>query len=104
MLTATRSGLTSSIRASTASGSIPWLFRRDSMLGAPGLIEAWRRGNVAIANAPGTGVADDKVIYPYVPAMIRYYLGEEPLMDNVPTFDLTDDQQRHTLSPTSTRW
>ena len=64
------------------------------MLGAPGLIEAWRRGNVAIANAPGTGVADDKVIYPYVPAMIRYYLGEEPLMDNVPTYDLTDAQQQ----------
>jgi uncharacterized circularly permuted ATP-grasp superfamily protein len=71
----------------------PLVFRRDSMLGAPGLIEAWRRGNVAIANAPGTGVADDKVIYPYVPAMIRYYLGEEPLMDNVPTYDLTDDVQ-----------
>src|ERR1039457_2999582 len=72
----------------------PLVFRRDSMLGAPGLIEAWRRGNVAIANAPGTGVADDKVIYPYVPAMIRSYLGEEPLIDNVPTYDLTDDQQQ----------
>jgi uncharacterized circularly permuted ATP-grasp superfamily protein len=72
----------------------PLVFRRDSMLGAPGLIEAWRRGNVAIANAPGTGVADDKVIYPYVPAMIRYYLGEEPLMDNVPTWDLTDERQQ----------
>jgi uncharacterized circularly permuted ATP-grasp superfamily protein len=71
----------------------PLVFRRDSMLGAPGLIEAWRRGNVAIANAPGTGVADDKVIYPYVPAMIRYYLGEEPLMDNVATYDLTDERQ-----------
>ena len=82
----------------------PLVFRRDSMLGAPGLIEAWRRGNVAIANAPGTGVADDKVIYPYVPAMIRYYLGEEPLMDNVPTYDLTDDVSRHMLSPTSTGW
>ncbi len=64
------------------------------MLGAPGIIEAWRRGNVAIANAPGTGVADDKAIYPYVPAMIRYYLGEEPLIDNVPTFDLADAVQR----------
>jgi uncharacterized circularly permuted ATP-grasp superfamily protein len=71
----------------------PLVFRRDSMLGAPGIIEAWRRGNVAIANAPGTGVADDKAIYPYVPAMIRYYLGEEPLIDNVPTYDLGDDQQ-----------
>ncbi len=71
----------------------PLVFRRDSMLGAPGIIEAWRRGNVAIANAPGTGVADDKAIYPYVPAMIRYYLGEEPLLDNVPTYDLGDAQQ-----------
>jgi uncharacterized circularly permuted ATP-grasp superfamily protein len=72
----------------------PLVFRSESMLGAPGLIEAWRRGNVAIANAPGTGVADDKAIYPYVPAMIRYYLGEEPLIDNVPTFDLGDPMQR----------
>jgi uncharacterized circularly permuted ATP-grasp superfamily protein len=72
----------------------PLVFRSESMLGAPGLIEAWRRGNVAIANAPGTGVADDKAIYPYVPAMIRYYLGEEPLIDNVPTFDLGDRAQR----------
>jgi uncharacterized circularly permuted ATP-grasp superfamily protein len=72
----------------------PLVFRSESMLGAPGIIEAWRRGNVAIANAPGTGVADDKAIYPYVPAMIRYYLGEEPLIDNVPTFDLADRVQR----------
>ena len=71
----------------------PLVFRSDSVLGAPGLIEAWRRGHVAIANAPGTGVADDKAIYPYVPAMIRYYLGEEPLMDNVPTYDLGDERQ-----------
>jgi uncharacterized circularly permuted ATP-grasp superfamily protein len=72
----------------------PLVFRSESMLGAPGIIEAWRRGNVAIANAPGTGVADDKAIYPYVPALIRYYLGEEPLMDNVPTYDLGDRVQR----------
>lgn len=72
----------------------PLVFRSESMLGAPGIIEAWRRGNVAIANAPGTGVADDKAIYPYVPEMIRYYLGEEPLLDNVPTYDLGDDTQR----------
>jgi uncharacterized circularly permuted ATP-grasp superfamily protein len=72
----------------------PLVFRSESMLGAPGIIEAWRRGNVAIANAPGTGVADDKGIYPYVPAMIRYYLGEEPLIDNVPTYDLGDKRQR----------
>ena len=72
----------------------PLVFRPDSMLGVPGLIDAWRRGNVALANAPGTGVADDKAIYPYVPKMIRYFLGEEPLLPNVPTFDLTDDVQR----------
>ena len=71
----------------------PLVFQRDSLLGAPGIIEAWRRGYVAIANAPGTGVADDKAIYPYVPAMIRYYLGEEPLFDNVPTYDLSDPVQ-----------
>jgi uncharacterized circularly permuted ATP-grasp superfamily protein len=71
----------------------PLVFRRDSLLGAPGIIEAWRRGHVAIANAPGTGVADDKAIYPYVPAMIRYYLGEEPLFDNVTTYDLGDAVQ-----------
>lgn len=69
------------------------------MLGAPGIIEAWRRGNVAIANAPGTGVADDKAIYPYVPSMIRYFLGEEPLIHNVPTYDLADRVQRdHVLA------
>jgi uncharacterized circularly permuted ATP-grasp superfamily protein len=72
----------------------PLVFRPDSMLGTPGIIEAWRRGNVALANAPGTGVADDKAVYPYVPAMIRYYLGEAPLMDNVPTYDVADDRQR----------
>lgn len=72
----------------------PLVFRSESMLGVPGIIEAWRRGNVAIANAPGTGVADDKAIYPYVPAMIRYYLGEDPLIQNVPTFDLGDRVQR----------
>ena len=72
----------------------PLLFRPESLLGPPGLVEAWRRGNVAIANAPGSGVADDKAIYPYVPAMVRYYLGEEPLIDNVPTYDISDDRQR----------
>ena len=77
----------------------PLVFRPDSMLGTPGIIEAWRRGNVALANAPGTGVADDKAIYPYVPAMIRYYLGEEPLIPNVPTYDVGDDvQRRHVVA------
>ena len=50
------------------------------MLGAPGLLNAYRAGNVTLANAPGTGVADDKAVYPYVPEMIRYYLGEEPIL------------------------
>jgi uncharacterized circularly permuted ATP-grasp superfamily protein len=64
----------------------PQVFRADSMLGVPGLMEVYQTGRVAIANAPGTGIADDKVIYAYVPAMIQYYLGEEPLLPNVPTY------------------
>jgi uncharacterized circularly permuted ATP-grasp superfamily protein len=72
----------------------PLELRPDSLLGVPGLMRAFREGNVAIANAPGTGVADDKAIYHYVPEMIRYYLGEEPLIENVPTFLLTDPEER----------
>jgi uncharacterized circularly permuted ATP-grasp superfamily protein len=64
----------------------PLAFRSDSMLGVPGLFEAYRNGHVALANAPGTGVADDKVIYAFVPEMIRYYLNEEPILPNVPTY------------------
>ena len=64
----------------------PLAFRSDSQLGVPGLFYAYRLGNVVIANAPGTGVADDKSIYPYVPNMIRYYLDEEPLLANVKTY------------------
>jgi len=64
----------------------PLVFRRDSLLGVPGLMEVYQQGRVAIANAPGTGVADDKVVYAYVPEMIRYYLGEEPILPNVPTY------------------
>ncbi|MDE2517638.1 MAG: circularly permuted type 2 ATP-grasp protein [Rhodospirillales bacterium] len=63
----------------------PTVFRADSMLGVPGLIGAWRRGNVALANAVGTGVADDKAIYAYMPRIIRYYLSEEPILANVDT-------------------
>ena len=72
----------------------PLTFRPDSSLGVPGLINAYRAGNVALANAVGTGIADDKVIYAYVPAMIKYYLGEEALLPNVPTFLSSDDAQR----------
>jgi uncharacterized circularly permuted ATP-grasp superfamily protein len=64
----------------------PEEFRPDSLLGVRGLMAAYRAGRVAIANAPGTGVADDKLIYAYVPEMIRYYLGEEPIIENVPTY------------------
>jgi uncharacterized circularly permuted ATP-grasp superfamily protein len=64
----------------------PQVFIKDSALGISGLMEVYRAGRVAIANAPGTGIADDKVIYAYVPDMIRYYLGEEPLLSNVPTY------------------
>ena len=64
----------------------PEVFREDSTLGVPGLMRAWKAGNVAIANAPGSGVADDKVIYAYVPEMIRYYLKEEPKLRSVKTY------------------
>ena len=64
----------------------PLEFRADSMLGVPGLMAAYRAGRVALANAPGNGVADDKVIYAYVPDMIRYYEGEDPILPNVPTY------------------
>ena len=64
----------------------PLAFRPDSMLGVPGLFSAYRAGRVTLANAIGTGVADDKSIYPYVPEMIRFYLSEEPVLSNVPTF------------------
>lgn len=64
----------------------PETFRRDSMLGVPGIMRAWRAGKVAIANAPGSGVADDKIVYAFVPEMIRFYLKEKPLIDSVKTY------------------
>ncbi len=72
----------------------PLCFRRDSGLGVPGLFNAYRAGSVALANAVGTGVADDKAVYAYVPAIIRYYLGEEPILANVQTYLLSDLSQR----------
>jgi uncharacterized circularly permuted ATP-grasp superfamily protein len=72
----------------------PQVFNEDSTLGVPGLMRAWRAGNVAIANAPGCGVADDKVIYTYVPEMIRYYLNEKPLLENVPSYRCVEKDQR----------
>ena len=64
----------------------PEVFRKDSLLGCKGLIRAWRQGNVSIVNAPGSGIADDKAIYAYVPKMIRFYLKEEPIIKNVETY------------------
>ncbi len=72
----------------------PDVFREDSMLGVPGLMRAWKAGNVAIANAPGAGVADDKVVYAWVPDMIRFYFDEEPLIPNVPTYRCMYDDER----------
>ena len=71
----------------------PKTFNKDSIIGVPGLMNAWLKGNVAIANAPGAGVADDKVVYTYVPKMIEYYLGEKPILDNVPSFLCSDKEQ-----------
>ena len=71
----------------------PLEFRPDSLLGVPGLVRAYRAGTVAVANAFGTGVADDKAIYHYVPEMVKFYLGEEPILDNVQTYLLSDPEQ-----------
>jgi len=77
----------------------PEVFREDSALGAKGIMRAWKAGNVAIANAPGAGVADDKVVYSYVPDIIRYYLNEEPILANVPTWRCEDtDSLEHVLA------
>ena len=72
----------------------PEAFDPDSVLGVPGLMRAWRNGKVALANAPGAGVADDKVVYAYVPEIIRYYLKEEPILKNVETFLCDDPEQQ----------
>lgn len=64
----------------------PKIFRKDSLLGVPGIIDAYKAGNIALANAPGTGIADDKAIYSYVPDIIKYYLDEDPIIPNVPTY------------------
>ncbi len=64
----------------------PLAFRDDSTLGVPGLLDVYRAGHVTLANAIGTGIADDKSIYPYVPDMIEFYLGEKPILNNVPTY------------------
>ena len=72
----------------------PLTFRPDSMLGVPGLFDAYRAGNVTLVNAPGTGIADDKAVYTYVPEIIEFYLGEKALLKNVPTHNCTDPDER----------
>lgn len=73
----------------------PKAFRKDSLLGVPGIMEVMQKGNVALANAPGTGVADDKVVYAYVPKIIKYYLNEEPILNNVPTYLCENDNDKN---------
>jgi uncharacterized circularly permuted ATP-grasp superfamily protein len=72
----------------------PLVFRKDSALGVPGLMAAYRAGNVTLANAVGAGIADDKAVYTYVPEMIRFFLGEEPILLNVPTYQCSDASER----------
>ena len=73
----------------------PLAFKQGSMLGVPGLLNAYRAGNITLANAIGTGVADDKAVYAFVPEMIRYYLSEEPILNNVPTYLAINDNDRN---------
>ena len=72
----------------------PEVFRPDSFLGVKGIIDVYKAGRIAMANAPGTGIADDKVIYAYVPEIIRYYTGEEPILPNVPTYICGEEKDR----------
>jgi len=77
----------------------PEVFRADSALGVPGLMRAWKKGNIGIANAPGAGVADDKVVYAFVPDMIRYYLGEDAILPNVPSYlCMYEDDREYVLA------
>ncbi len=77
----------------------PDVFNKDSLLGVPGIMECFRKGNVALANAPGTGIADDKAVYAYVPKIIKYYLNEDPIINNVPTYICNDEKDlQYTLA------
>ena len=82
----------------------PLAFRRDSLLGVPGLVNVYREGNVAIANAPGAGVADDKAVYAYMPAIIKYYLDQEPLLGQVPPTSACARTTSPTCVTISPRW
>jgi uncharacterized circularly permuted ATP-grasp superfamily protein len=72
----------------------PLVFKPDSALGVPGLISAYKQGNIAIVNAVGNGVADDKAVYAFVPEMIKYYLNEDPILRNVPTYQMENQDER----------
>jgi uncharacterized circularly permuted ATP-grasp superfamily protein len=72
----------------------PTVFRKDSMLGVPGLVHAYRAGHVSLANSIGTGIADDKVMYYFVPRMIKYYLGQDPIIPNVPTYLASEESDK----------
>jgi uncharacterized circularly permuted ATP-grasp superfamily protein len=72
----------------------PTVFRKDSVLGVPGLINAYRAGNVSLANSIGTGIADDKVMYYFVPRMIKFYLDQDPILDNVPTYLASEEKDK----------
>jgi uncharacterized circularly permuted ATP-grasp superfamily protein len=82
----------------------PEALNPDSVLGVPGLMRAWRAGKVSIANAPGSGVADDKVLYAYVPEIIQYYLNEKPILENVQTYLCSDPSNRHLYWITLMNW
>lgn len=92
MTTAGRSPVHSIYRRIDDAFLDPEVFRPDSMLGVPGLMDAYRRGNVGLANAPGTGVADDKAVYAYMPRIVKYYLGEEAILPNVETFICREEE------------
>jgi uncharacterized circularly permuted ATP-grasp superfamily protein len=72
----------------------PEAFRRDSLIGTAGIMRAWRAGNVALVSAPGAGIADDKAVYAFAPDIIRYYMGEDPILANVPTWRCGDEEER----------
>ena len=76
----------------------PLVFRSDSLLGIPGLIDVYKKGHIGIVNAPGTGVADDKVIYAYIPKIIKYYMNEDPILPNVPTYVCWDQKDLNYIS------
>lgn len=82
----------------------PFAFNPDSVIGVPGILSAYRSGNVAIVNAPGNGAADDKAIYYFVPNMIRYYLGEEPILHNAPTYSRCSTRTARRYSTGSANW